>query len=66
MVDIDKVKMEPLILLKKNNGKIGIMSGNNRFAVLKIIGIKELSPNFYKYSDGSYDNEILKMIDIEN
>lgn len=65
MVDIEKIKMEPLILYKKDNGKIGIFSGYNRFAVLKIMGLTELKPNLYKYSDGSYNTDILNIIDIE-
>lgn len=66
MIDIEKLKMQPILLGKKNNGKVEIISGRNRLKVLRIIGVTELSPEMYNYSDNSYNKNILKMTDIDD
>ena len=66
MININKIKMEPLVVYKKENGKFGILNGHNRFNILRIMGISELSPEMYNYSDNSYNKDILKIIDIED
>ncbi len=65
MLHSDKLKMEPIVVFKKKNGKVGILNGHNRFKILSMIGYTELKPEMYNYSDNSYDKDILKMIDIE-
>ena len=66
MIDLDKIKMEPLIIYKKENGKFGIVSGHNKFKILRIMGITELNPEMYNYSGNSYNKNILNIMDIED
>jgi len=66
VVNLDKLKMEPIIVYKKNNGKVGIISGHKRFKILRLMGITELIPEMYNYSDNSYNKDILKINDIED
>ena len=66
MINLDKIKMEPLVVCKKENGKFRVISGHNKFKILKIMGITELNPEMYNYSDNLYNKDILKIIDIED
>lgn len=65
MINLDKVKMEPIILSKRENGRVQIINGHKRVNILKIMGITELRPNMYTYSDGSYNKDIIHLHDIE-
>ena len=66
MIKLDRIKMEPIVVYKKNNGKIGILNGHKRLKILKIMGVTELIPEMYNYNDNSYDKDILKMKDIDD
>jgi len=66
MLNLDKIKMEPIVVYKKKNGKIGIINGHKRIKILRIIGCTELSPEMYNYSDSSYNKEILKISEVED
>lgn len=66
MIDIEKIKMEPLVLYKKENGKFGIINGCNKFKILKILGVTELQPEMYNYSDNLYKKDIVKITNIED
>lgn len=65
MVNLNKIIMKPIMITKKNNGKYGINEECNRLKILRIIGITELKPEMYNYSDGSYNMDIIKMDDID-
>jgi len=66
MINLEKIKMEPVILFIKENGKIGIINGHKRIVTLKLIGITELKPDMYNYSDNSYKKDIIFIKDIED
>ena len=58
--------MEPLVLYKKENGKFGIINGRNKFKILKILGVTELNPEMYNYTDNLYKKDIVKTINIDD
>jgi len=66
LIDLEKIKMSPLVVFKKENGKFGIVSGHNKLKILRRIGITALNPEMYNYSDNSYNKDILNMTDIED
>ena len=66
MINLEKIKMVPIVVYKKENGKFGIVSGHNKLKILRMIGITILNPKMYNYSDNSYNKNILNMMDIED
>jgi len=66
MINLNKIKMKPIVLNKKEGGRLQILYGHKRVKVLKIIGVTKLKPDMYNYSDGSYNKDIILMKDIED
>jgi len=66
MIDLNKIKMEPVVLNRKGNGRFEILSGHRRIKILKIIGVTQLIPDMYIYSDGSYNKDVILINDIED
>jgi len=66
MIPLEKIKIEPITLCKKQNGKICIISGHHRVNTLKILGINEITSKMYILTDGSLSREIVKLSDIED
>ena len=58
--------MDPLVVYKKENGKVGIIRGHNKIKILRMMGFTELRPEMYNYSDNTYRKDVLKIIDIED
>lgn len=58
--------MEPLVLNRKENGMLEILKGHNKIKILKMLGITQLKPKMYNYSDGSYNKDIILMNSIED
>jgi len=61
-----KIKMEPVVLSKKENGKFEVLSGHQKIKTLSFIGVTQLQPTMYVYCDGSYNKDIILMKDIED
>jgi len=58
--------MEPIVIYRKNSGKLGILNGHKRFKILRLMGINELKPEMYNYNDNKFNKEILKISDIDD
>ena len=65
MIQSEKVKIKPLILRKLKNGKLKIVDGYHTANILKFIGIEELTPQMYQFSNGCECSETLKLSEIE-
>ncbi|KYK31559.1 MAG: hypothetical protein AYK22_02375 [Thermoplasmatales archaeon SG8-52-3] len=58
--------MEPIVIYRKNSGKLGILNGHKRFKILRLMGINELKPEMDNYNDNKFNKEILKISDIDD